>query len=381
MTSWVIKASKRCNIRCLYCYEWPHLDDASRISPDNWQKLLVNIKKYHLYLLRDRNINYSNLVWHGGEPLLLPPRYFSEIFSIQKEVLSEIGSFVTNSIQTNLFSIKKEHIEILKRHNVGVGVSYDHYGGVRITKNGKFTEESVLNNVNILRSNGIQCGFITVIAAHTWQRMEHIYNFYAQNGATFRALALRDGGSDNKDIFSIDFQKSADALFALFVAKFNHDIKVPVDPIDGYLQTVLRKIIRIPTKQYDRRADGESVFIVDTDGGLFSTNASYQNCLGNVFEEDIIDIISGSRYDESLRLEEEIIDKSCHNCIFSGPCDHFPAVQEYSTAAVDRCLAQAVMTKIETFLRSESIDGDLLLSLAKDGLNYGTPRSYQANMV
>lgn len=383
MTSWVIKASKRCNLRCLYCYEWQNLDNAEKISVEDWKALLTNIRAYHVH----RNgystkKHFSHIVWHGGEPLLLPHSYINEVLSIQREIFSDILSEFTNSLQSNLFSLKQSHLDIIEKNNIGVGVSYDHKGGVRLTKNGKETESSVLANVNTLRRAGISCGFITVIAGHTWNRMDAIYNFYAQNHATFRALALREGGSAEKEAFTIRFDQAVESLVSLFIAKFNHSIKVPVDPIDGYFQTVIRKILGLSTRPYDRKIEGERVFIVDTDGTLYVNNANYRNPVGNIFREGILDIVNGSSFSEYVRCEEEITNQSCGSCEFQSACDHFAAVQEYSVERPDGCLAKAVMTRIEAFARSQSVDEELLLSLTREVLQTdNSPDVRPATMV
>ena len=39
--NWVVKASKLCNLRCRYCYEWNELAKPDRISLAQWEKLLL----------------------------------------------------------------------------------------------------------------------------------------------------------------------------------------------------------------------------------------------------------------------------------------------------------------------------------------------------
>ena len=44
-TTWVIKASKLCNLRCRYCYEWDELGDPARLSLSDWAKIFRAIRR------------------------------------------------------------------------------------------------------------------------------------------------------------------------------------------------------------------------------------------------------------------------------------------------------------------------------------------------
>lgn len=43
---WVVKASKLCNLRCKYCYEFPFLADPSRISQQQLRSFFTNVATY-----------------------------------------------------------------------------------------------------------------------------------------------------------------------------------------------------------------------------------------------------------------------------------------------------------------------------------------------
>ena len=42
----VFKLSKYCNLRCDYCYEFPHLGDRARMGLEQIRDALENIKRY-----------------------------------------------------------------------------------------------------------------------------------------------------------------------------------------------------------------------------------------------------------------------------------------------------------------------------------------------
>src|SRR5215467_1760411 len=119
---WVVKASKFCNLRCAYCYEWDSLADPVRIPVEAWRRVLDAIRTYHLKLQQQLRKNVqSRLIWHGGEPLALPLSYLDEAMALQHEMLANLDHRIL--LQTNLFRLNSGMLDLLRRHNVGLGVS------------------------------------------------------------------------------------------------------------------------------------------------------------------------------------------------------------------------------------------------------------------
>jgi len=69
---WVVKISKLCNLRCTYCYEFPFLADRTRMRLEDLRIMFRHIAEF--YAARPKRMD---LVWHGGEPLLIEPTYYS----------------------------------------------------------------------------------------------------------------------------------------------------------------------------------------------------------------------------------------------------------------------------------------------------------------
>jgi uncharacterized protein len=70
---WVVKASKFCNLRCKYCYEWNELAQRERMSLSLWAKILDAIRELNQRTERATGLVPTDIiVWHGGEPTALP---------------------------------------------------------------------------------------------------------------------------------------------------------------------------------------------------------------------------------------------------------------------------------------------------------------------
>src|SRR5438552_4842197 len=167
--SWVVKASKLCNLRCRYCYEWNDLAKRDRIALDHWRSLLVAIRKYHEAItLRSKVATETDIVWHGGEPLLLPSDYIAAVMAVEREILGEglqHGQY-RNFLQTNLYSVQEEKLQLLARERIELGVSMDVVGGVRLSAGGEETEDQVARNIDLLTKHGTDFGAIVVLAGH-----------------------------------------------------------------------------------------------------------------------------------------------------------------------------------------------------------------------
>ena len=119
----VVKIAQRCNLNCSYCYMYQHADQSWRqrppfMSEETFGHLLTRIEEY----CDGRPGREMNLTFHGGEPMLMDPRQFDRLVGMAVEKLKDRVSL---GMQTNATLVTDEWIEVLKRHNLRVGVSLD----------------------------------------------------------------------------------------------------------------------------------------------------------------------------------------------------------------------------------------------------------------
>src|SRR5580658_3229476 len=99
----VVKLSKFCNLRCAYCYEHRELHVRDVMQEETLRRLFADIDTFGRYLSALGIQPKFSFVWHGGEPLLLPPEYFGRVVELQQANIREFA--YRNSVQTNLFGI------------------------------------------------------------------------------------------------------------------------------------------------------------------------------------------------------------------------------------------------------------------------------------
>ena len=326
---------------------------------DQWRSLLVAIRTYHETIAPQSDLaTETDIVWHGGEPLLLPSDYIAGVMALQREILGvglQRGKY-RNFLQTNLYSIEEEKLELLARERIELGVSLDLVGGVRLSVAGKETEDQVARNIDLLTRHGMDFGAIVVLAGHTGPHVAEIYDFYEELGVGVRFLPLFDSPlNDASASFAATYPQMLEALKTLFVHWIDRPRHTRVSPIHEYLETILLRMLGRSKPRYDRRANGEYVLLVNTDGSLYERADAYDptKVLGNVFDQTIDEIIASPKYRASLERDEALARRYCGSCEFLGACDTSPLFESpRRDIGEQRChVAYPLYRFIDTYVR------------------------------
>lgn len=174
----VLQPTPFCNINCDYCY-LPNRSDTHRMSLETIRgavKLVADAG-----LIQDK----LSIVWHAGEPMVLPVGYYEQAFAVIAEVAQ--GRFpVVHSFQTNGTLIDHEWCEFFQKYPVRVGLSIDGPAFLhdlhRRTRNGKGTHEQVMRGAECLREHGISFHVIAVVSADSLDHADAIFRFFEEQG-------------------------------------------------------------------------------------------------------------------------------------------------------------------------------------------------------
>lgn len=114
-----VKPTNRCNVGCTHCYLPESVRaDKTKMTDEvmtSTAMFIADMKK------RGRHGN-AHILWHGGEPLVLSPDWFYHA----GEIIDRLLPGHTESMQTSLVPLRKEHLELLSGRLGGfVGSSVD----------------------------------------------------------------------------------------------------------------------------------------------------------------------------------------------------------------------------------------------------------------
>jgi uncharacterized protein len=121
----VLKVHQRCNLACDYCYVYTMADQTWHgrpmvMSAQVWRATAERIGRH----ARDFGLPQVRVVLHGGEPLLAGGQHLTELATGMRAAMPA-GTTATICVQTNGVLLDAGMLELLRRHQISVGVSVD----------------------------------------------------------------------------------------------------------------------------------------------------------------------------------------------------------------------------------------------------------------
>ena len=364
-TVWQVKASTLCNMRCPYCYEWDRLSDRTRIPIEGWEKIFQAMADYARYRSEKNGIRAATLVvWHGGEPLLLPPDYVRDVLSQQREVMCREGNGVNrvlNAVQTNLSRLNRT-LDLMVTEGFFVSVSYDGANKIRVDCAGRDTQHRVEANMAALVDRGAVCGVALVLGRHNYRRLAKIHDTLEDSGIAWLRINPMYRPPYNAPVgeLALSTDEVVEALAGLMAHRLRQGSRLPVAPLDRIPQTLSRYRQGLSTRTRDRRSFGETRFVVHPDGTLTYETGMGSNVrrLGNLFEQTMAEILRSESYQASLEDSDAKRARHCSHCRYQDACNGRPLLEFQDVAPPGPCPVEARLCEFaETSLFSKQRSG------------------------
>ena len=331
-TVWQVKASSLCNLRCRYCYEWDRLSDARRLPLATWEKVLAATRDYRdIRLARNGITSDSLLIWHGGEPLALPPDYVRAVLALQRRSgafgLGSAAPTLINSVQTNLFR-PNETLEVMVEAGFDFSVSYDGVEGVRVDGAGRDSSTTVRQNLAALIARGVPVGVAVVLGRHNAGRLAEIHDDVADLGAGWLRInpMFEPPAGAPADGLALGIAEILAALNALIEHRAATGATLEVAPLGRAARTVARWQTGEAADDYDRNSFGESRFVVHPDGVLATLPGPQtpDRVLGDLTSQTMQEIVAGPAFQASLARDQSQRTAHCGPCAFHRACTGMP---------------------------------------------------------
>jgi uncharacterized protein len=330
----VLQPTPFCNIDCSYCY-LPNRQSTRRIGTAVLDRVFAEV--FAAGIVRGP----FTVVWHAGEPLVLPPVFYEGAFALLNRY-NTAGVPVRHSFQTNATLLDDDWADFIRARELGVGVSVDGpaflHDRCRKTRRGEGTLARVLEGMRRLRERDIPFHVITVLTRASLDCPDELFDFYVANG-------VRRVGFNVEEIEGPNTSSSLNAPYiraALthFLSRF-YDLAERADPplcvreFDGARGVLLHGLDSPPA---DNQSVPLAIVNVDCDGnfGTFSpellglpTSHYTSFALGNILTDSLAESVNSPRLQTMWRDIRAGIDRCRKSCTYFNWCGGGAPVNKY----------------------------------------------------
>lgn len=174
----VMQPTPFCNLDCSYCY-LPQRSDRSVMSAETVERVARSVFAEGLPGAS------LTVVWHAGEPLVVPPRWYEQAFAaFSRHAPAEC--VIVHHFQTNGVLLDAAWCALIRAHGIRVGVSIDGPAWVhdreRRTRDGRGTHARVLDGIAWLRRERIPFHAICVLTRDSLAHADALFDFFAGLG-------------------------------------------------------------------------------------------------------------------------------------------------------------------------------------------------------
>lgn len=164
----LVMPTDACNMNCVYCFHKPYTDNICKMD-------LATVKR--LFDITAPHYKSVNVIWHGGEPLLMGLQFYKDVLELQRGYSCKF----TNSVQSNLTLLTPELADFFAENNVDISGSFD---GV-CNEQSRGRTQDILSCRELMIERKKRCGFIMVVSGLNVDHLIESYNFFKKLDISF----------------------------------------------------------------------------------------------------------------------------------------------------------------------------------------------------
>lgn len=368
----VLQPTPFCNIACKYCY-LPDRSSTATMTLDTLERIVSDLCSCG-WVGEELDI-----IWHAGEPLVLPVDYYAKAFELIRRLLPD-RTKLHHAFQTNGMLIDDTWCEFFKTTGATVGVSVDGPATIhdahRVTRSGKPTFSRVVEGIRSLRRHGVDFAVITVLTSASLSRAKELHDFYQQEGIENVCFNVEEieGVNTKSSMLGADrtseFEQFIRAFWNLnvrsqslyYVREFKNMLEKIVRPADHL------EIDNTLTQPFDHvSVDWQGNYSTFSPEFLGNRNALYDNfTIGNVWTNRFIDSLESDTFKRLSRDVSAGVDLCRRTCEYFPVCGGGSPVNKLyengtliSTETLYCRLNVKVLAKVALEIIENSARGDL----------------------
>jgi radical SAM protein with 4Fe4S-binding SPASM domain len=323
MATVILKASERCNSNCVYCDVVFKQHTGADMPLEVLEQMFFRANDFLLARSEER----LEILWHGGEPLILGPDYYREAIRLQNCLCPETKGRIRHSIQSNLTLFSEPFVEIFRELGItGVGTSYDPEPHVRGP--GKQIDSDTYNRMfmtglRLIEKNGFSWGMIYVVTKKSLRQPLEVFSFLTnltlEGRINFNPVLIYD--EQRRDI-AITPEEYVEFLGAIFPTWWQHRNRYPeVTPFKMLVDCIVHGNLNLGCA--DSGACSHGYINVAPDGGASHCGRSADWGLldyGNISDRTFAEILQDQQREQLAARNEILPQGECQGCRFWDLC-------------------------------------------------------------
>ena len=286
---------------------------------------------------RDDKVHFT---FHGGEPLLAGYDFYE--YALEK--LSKLDNFEGFSLQSNIWLLTEELIDLFIKYGVVVSTSIDGPKEINDYQRGEGYFDKTMSKFRLAKEKGLIINFVLTVTDYSKDFSDELYDFFKNERMSLKIhAALPSLRGDNADPWALD-QEEHGKLLVDWLDKYLYDLdKFSVMDLDHICKSTLRRRGTLCTF-----ADCiGTTLAVGSDGSIYPCYRFVgmpEYVLGNVSTNPSFDDLKESNAWAKLQQFREYVDENCKKCKYvkycEGGCPYNAIVAYQTPEAVDpQCTA------------------------------------------
>lgn len=319
-----------CPSNCKYC--WGSENTSEMMKTDIIDKTINWLKDF-----RDEKVHFT---FHGGEPLLAGYDFYE--YALEK--LNALPNAEGFSLQSNIWLLNQELIELFKKYDVAISTSIDGPKEINDYQRGEGYFDKTMANYKLAKDNGLNINFVLTVTDYSKDFSDELYDFFKSNNMNLKIhAALPSLRGDNADEWALNQEKHGELLID-WLDKYLYDLdKFSIMDLDHIAKSTLRRRGTLCTF-----ADCiGTTLAIGFDGSIYPCYRFVgmdDYVLGNVCDNPSFDDLKSSDAWKKLQEFRDYVDDNCKKCrhvkYCEGGCPYNAIVGAGTSKAVDpQCTA------------------------------------------
>ena len=220
MVSLIVKATEDCNSNCIYCEGAHKKPGATSLSLSAVACMLERIDEF----LTVHSEEQAEILWHGGEPMLRGPGFFSQVNAMQNGICTGTRTRIRHGIQSNLNCLDESFLEPFAELGItSIGTSFDPEPHVRGPGPGIDTDSYnrlFMNGIAVLERNQIPWSLIYVVTRHSLKAPLQVFwlltNLQLAGSITLNPVIVHDQRLRDISMSPADYAAFLDAVLPVW---------------------------------------------------------------------------------------------------------------------------------------------------------------------